>query len=276
MSKIEIYYFSGTGNSLKVAKDLSKDLNADLISVVSLFDKDTVKSDAEMIGIVFPIYDFKAPMNIDDFIKKLQLKKETYFFAVCTYGVLPLKTMKKLKKVFDNLRFELSAGFTVKMPHNGIGYKKIPKEKQDKMFANWNNKRKEIIDHLNHRNTVIIENNNSLYYLYLGAILLRMMPILFRMLKQVILHGWSSLGFVVNKDCNSCTLCERICPVDNITIKKGIPEWSDKCINCFACLHWCPKEAINAANLTVNMHRYHQPEITVKEMLEQKKESFMA
>jgi flavodoxin len=42
MAKTEIYYFSGTGNSLVVARSLSERLAAKLIPVVPLLKKDTV------------------------------------------------------------------------------------------------------------------------------------------------------------------------------------------------------------------------------------------
>ena len=152
------------------------------------------------------------------------------------------------------------------MTYNGLGYAKITKEKQKKMFDKWDKKRLVIIDYIRNRKASKIESNNPIYYAYLFLILFRMMPILFRMLKQIMFHGWQSLGFNVNTDCNACGICEHLCPVDNIKMKDDVPVWSDKCINCFA----CPKKAINADNITVNMHRYHHPDVNIKEIINQK------
>ena len=53
----EIYYFSGTGNSLHVAKELQKRLpGSKLIPIVSFLDNDVVITKGETVGFVFPIY----------------------------------------------------------------------------------------------------------------------------------------------------------------------------------------------------------------------------
>lgn len=62
---IEIYYFSGTGNSLAVARDLAAKLNARLIPITTVMDRESIETDAERIGIVFPLYDFKPPTWIN-------------------------------------------------------------------------------------------------------------------------------------------------------------------------------------------------------------------
>lgn len=270
MNDTEIYFFSGTGNSFIVAKDLANGLDAKLLSIISLMENKVVKTEADVIGIIFPIYDFKAPSLIEEFLKKLDSNDDAYIFAVCTYGILPIKTMIKLKKFLLSLNKELSGAFTIKMPHNGVGYSEIPIEKQKQMFEAWNKKCPQIIQYVQHRKTGLIEHNNSLYYFVLLGILLRMLPSLFGMLKAVVLHGWNSLGFVANEQCNSCGICEKICPVNNISMKNDAPVWSDMCMNCFACLQWCPKEAINAGVITRKMKRYHHPRVTIKDIINQK------
>lgn len=48
MNKVEIYYFSGTGNSLHVAKELQKRIpETNLIPMVSLINKDVVETNGE-------------------------------------------------------------------------------------------------------------------------------------------------------------------------------------------------------------------------------------
>lgn len=269
MNNVEIYYFSGTGNSLIVAKDLAKGLNGTVIAVNRFRKKQSIHSEAKIVGIVFPIYEFKAPSLIDEFIEKLQISDSTYLFAVCTYGIMPLKTMKKFFKTCEASQKTVASAFTVKMPHNGVGYSKISKEKQEKMFADWKKKCTLIIDTVQKKETGTIETNNSLYLFVLIGLFIRMMPQLLGMLKEIIVHGWNSLGFVVNDQCNNCGICEKICPVNNITIEMKRPVWSDKCIMCFACLHWCPKEAINAGKITENTERYHHPDVNINEIIHQ-------
>lgn len=53
---IEIYYFSGTGNSLEVAREISQKMNGKLIPIPMVMDKEHVTPEADVIGIIFPVY----------------------------------------------------------------------------------------------------------------------------------------------------------------------------------------------------------------------------
>jgi len=68
----EIYYFSGTGNSLYVAKELQKRISeTKLIPIVSLLNIDVIKTNAETVGFVFPVHALTIPIAVKRFIKKL-------------------------------------------------------------------------------------------------------------------------------------------------------------------------------------------------------------
>lgn len=273
MTKVDIYYFSATGNSLAVAKDIAEQTNGTLVPIISTLDYDVVKTDADVIGFVFPIYDFKPPELVDNLIKKIPNINSKYVFAVCTYGVMPLKTMKKLEKTLKSNGGNLSGGFTVKMPHNGVGYNKIPIEKQKIMFQNWEEKSVTVTDYVNNRKKGTIETSSSLRLILLAGMLIRFSPKIISMLGRAVLKGWDSLSFYTDEKCNSCGVCVKVCPVDNIALVDKKPVWSDKCITCFACLHWCPKESIQTANLTKKMERYHHPKIKLKEIIKQKEKN---
>jgi formate hydrogenlyase subunit 6/NADH:ubiquinone oxidoreductase subunit I len=49
------------------------------------------------------------------------------------------------------------------------------------------------------------------------------------------------------------------------------PAWLHRCEQCLACLQWCPQEAIQHGEKTAKYRRYHHPEVTLKDMLEQAK-----
>lgn len=51
--KTEIFYFSGTGNSLWTAKAIARKTEGVLLPIASFLNQKTVSTDADMIGIVF-------------------------------------------------------------------------------------------------------------------------------------------------------------------------------------------------------------------------------
>jgi hypothetical protein len=68
---------------------MAEELRAKLTPVTSTMDQESVDVEADAIGFVFPIYDFKPPPVIDEFVPKLEDIGSKYLFAVCTYGIAP-------------------------------------------------------------------------------------------------------------------------------------------------------------------------------------------
>jgi flavodoxin len=44
VSKVEVYYFSGTGNSLAVARDIAEKIKGKLISIPSVMEKEKIET----------------------------------------------------------------------------------------------------------------------------------------------------------------------------------------------------------------------------------------
>jgi len=83
----DIYYFSGTGNSLFVAKELQKRISeSNIIPIASLMKKTTVDSFADVIGFVFPVHALTIPIVVRIFIQKLNINNAKYIFAIATRG----------------------------------------------------------------------------------------------------------------------------------------------------------------------------------------------
>ncbi len=78
------------------------------------------------------------------------------------------------------------------------------------------------------------------------------------------------VNYYADEKCNSCEICEKVCPVHNIKIVNGKPEWQHKCQRCLACIHFCPEKSIQYGKKTIKRKRYHHPEITVNEIINQK------
>jgi len=266
----EIYYFSGSGNSLAVARNIAEKINAKLIPVASIIDQTSISTDADIIGFVFPIYDFKPPLLIRNFVEKFENLKSKYIFAVCTYGIIPSKAIRSFEKSIQSCGGELSGGFAVKMPHNGIGSGSFSQTQHEIMFKNWKTKLEAISKYIIAGEKGKFETSDMFFSLVLSGVFIEMMPTIMRLFKQVIMKGWKSIAFISNKECDGCGICKKICIVDNIEIVDNKPSWSSHCAGCFACFHWCPKGAIQLGNTNMNIKQYHHPEAKIVDMLEQK------
>jgi len=64
-----IFYFTATGNSLDVAKELG----GELISIPKVMRSDQRKFEADVIGFVFPVHYGKVPDIVYDFIQQMDL-----------------------------------------------------------------------------------------------------------------------------------------------------------------------------------------------------------
>jgi len=102
---------------------------------------------------------------------------------------------------------------------------------------------------------------------YLRGDLLRTIPTLFKFILHIIFKGIDSLALTADQNCNGCGICERICPVHNIHMNAARPTWDDRCVSCFACLHWCPEEAISLGGIDMHIEHYHHPDIQLADML---------
>jgi ferredoxin len=266
MNKTAIYYFSGSGNSLAVARDLAEKLRGELISVASEMNKESVTTAADSIGFVFPLYDFKPPRMITDFIPKLKKIDNKYLFAVCTYGIAPSHSLRYLDTKIQSSGGYLSAGFAVCMPHNGIGSIKNTKNKNQNMYNAWKKKLEDISRYIQAKKKGTIEASSRVFD-FLNPRALKRLPSAIKFLMRLIFKGIHSLHFITNESCNGCGICEKICPVHNITTVDGKPQWSDHCLSCFACFHWCPQHAISFGGRNLDVGFYHHPDIKITDMI---------
>src|SRR4030042_3293810 len=87
----EIYWFSGTGNSLSIAGTLNSMLSEQgkLLPMAALYEKNNNTTDADVVGFVFPIHLGDAPWVVKEFVKKTHFTLKPYIFAVATCNANP-------------------------------------------------------------------------------------------------------------------------------------------------------------------------------------------
>jgi len=262
--KTTIYYFTGTGNSLKVAKDLSENLeDCELMPVPRIWRKERLVSTSEKVGFIFPLYYYGLPKIIHEFANKIDLDKSRYFFAVITRaGDENGAPLIQLEKILRKKSKTLDAGFFIKMPDNYILLEDVISEEEQKGLFE---KAKEEIENI----AQIIRENKK--FLDIGVINEKENQWESRNNKFCKNVNMSDKSFFVDDRCTACGTCEEICPVNNIKLVEGKPEWQHECQQCLACINFCPENSIQYGKKTIGRKRYHHPEIIAQDIINQKK-----
>ncbi len=123
----EIYYFSGTGNSLHIARELQKMIpDSSLIPIVGLLDKETVHAKGKTVGFIFPIHAVTIPIAMKKFIKNADLGPAEYLFAIATRKGSVFRGFERIDRLLRKKNKRLSSYFIINMYGNDSrqkGYK---------------------------------------------------------------------------------------------------------------------------------------------------------
>ena len=265
--KTSIYYFTGTGNTLVIARELAQELTRDLgdtelVPIPSRMKQETIFTDADAVGIAFPVYFLTMPGIVQEFVQKLRFGKKPYIFGIATCGERPGGALFSLKTLLEEKGTNLSAGFVFVMPENYIGPVDLMGDaghRQEK-YAAAQRRIPAVAEAIRERRQAVPEGNGSAL-LWIGGCITRIFATtLYNTPRRI--HA--------TEICNRCRTCERICPTNNITVKEDAVCWGSTCTQCYACIHWCPKGAVEIGGRTSGKPRYHHPDITLADMLHQR------
>ncbi len=269
-----IYYFSGTGNTLRLAQELAAGLRAELRNIAAFRESDAVETDAETIGVVFPVYYSDAPWIVREFIGKLADLPDKKLFAVCTHGGAAGDALRTVRKLVKEQGGTLSLAFGVPMPQNSF-YKWY--ENPARRLRMLSKRYARIVKRIVRGATGIHYHNPLLEFLMIPATKYLIRPAcklyfaqqsgLDRDAPEADMIRNMDRGFEITDACTGCGTCARVCPVQNIVIKDGEPEWQHRCENCLACYNWCPQRAITGG-ITKKGYFYRHPEAKLKDCIQ--------
>jgi ferredoxin/flavodoxin len=254
--KITILYFSGTGNTAWVVRQMARHL-ARLGDQVQAFSCEEVAPtdarllDADVLGIAFPVHASWAPENLRATLEGLPPADGLPLFALACagyaggdaawYAARPLAAKGYAPFLYAN----------VFMPNNLLY--PIPGPEQVQRMLDKAGRKIERLAALIHGQRRHVEGVHP------GGWLIGLLQ---RPLAGPV-ERWMSRRLFADETCNRCGRCVEHCPVGNIRLVDDGVRFGDDCLLCMRCYHQCPQQAIQWTGMTRNestFRRYPGPD----------------
>ncbi|MEI6080424.1 MAG: EFR1 family ferrodoxin [bacterium] len=234
IKKVDLYYFSGTGNTLLACRKM-KDIfdRADVETRLYAMEKE-VPANVDLkacIGLAFPVAVFTTYPLVMKFINGLPEAEGTKVFMMDTMGGLSLGIRSVIKSILKKKGYKPIACAQIVMPDNYW-----PTEEKEEGNPAIRDKGMGAVSFFAER---ILNEAGSWDEVPLA-------PQAFYALSQFLftLPSFTKKAIKFNKDkCVKCGLCSKLCPVGNI-VMHDYPALDNKCEVCVRCTSFCPTGAL--------------------------------
>jgi ferredoxin len=278
---IRLYYFSGTGNSLFVARELHRRFpDSELIPIVKALNNRLFATECECVGFIFPSLGMTIPIAVKSFVDRIVAKDTTYYFAIVTRGGTVFKGFPLIERALVKQGKSLNAAFAVNMATNDPKLKSY-KQLSDSEMATIENsairKVEAIAKTIGGRESNDYNGDDGFTFSQnkaLNKFLEFLVPTMVHKISPKIKDY-----FYANEKCVGCGVCERVCLSGKIKIVDRKPIWRQNitCYLCYSCLNYCPPRALQIRSkiwmksYTEKNGRYSHPYASVKEIEQQKR-----
>lgn len=252
-----LFYYSATGNSLYVAKNLEDHL----VSIPQALKDDHLVFEDDTIGIVTPVYAGELPKTVRRFIEKATLKS-SYIYIISTYGKADSVASLWATNFAKENGIQVHYANSILMVDNYLPSfdmneeRSIDKKVEEQLAI--------IKADIKERKEDIKQPTQADIDLYNGASQ--------RFKENPHLVNGESL-FISDK-CSGCGLCVQVCPIGNLEVRDGKVVRKEKtCDFCLACVHACPSKGVQLQFADKNPDaRYRHEKITLQEIIKSNKQ----
>lgn len=235
---IDIYFFSGTGNTYLAAKKIAEIFtnNGCSVNLLPIEKSDPSKIDlSKTIGLGFTIACWNTYPFVRKFFENLPKAEGTELFVFTTMGDSSLKMAANTGHVLSKKGYSVIGTKGFCMPNNFLA-----------VNSDDNNKKK--------INRAYMKIESFALDILNGASKAEKSNIFLRFcyaISKFITNMWnwklSQKMMRLNLDkkkCIECKLCAEICPVKNISFSEYPAFDGNKCQFCLRCISYCPTKAI--------------------------------
>ena len=245
-----ILYFSATGNTRHVARELAKMLDdecIDLLARVKNGDNSPLSSEKPFV-ICAPIYVCEMPRFLAAYLKKQSFLGSRDVYFVFTSGGYCGPAGVLAKGIFRKKGMNYMGGAEITMPRNYVASDYYPMLGVEEIEVRL----KAAAKHVKQVGEDILAGRKlKSRHVYLAETLITLPfnPVWCKIMQ-------SAKPFYATDACIACGKCEKLCPHNNIEMVDGKPRWIKSCAHCMACIANCPTLAIEYGKITPGEDRY--------------------
>lgn len=251
-----IYYFTGTGNSEYVARQLAKQL----LEMPYVMNANSPKEpEGESIGFVFPVYSWGVSPNVEQFILNLPTSfwqrvnvEQLPVWVVMTCGDEVAMAPEMITRILKKVGVAPESIWSVIMPNNYVllpGFNVDSKEVEQRKLKEAPGRIREIGEGIKAHRKCIDVVRGSMPRMKTGLVY----PLFKRW--GIFPKKWHSTDA-----CVGCGICVKNCPQRNIELDASRrPQWGSDCCSCLACYHSCPRHAVEYGKETGKKGQYFLP-----------------
>ena len=252
-----VFYFTATGNSLFIAKQLSDEP----ISIPQELKKDNLVYEADEIGFVCPDYAGAIPKIVQEFLAEGSFKAP-YIFAVITFGNAATTTVEYCVDCAKKNGININYAQSILMVDNYLPV--FDMNQQMAIDKHVDENMAKILEDIGAHKNFIAESELGFFN---KDMLKQMQDQHFSMTAERLLE-------LKPDRCVECMTCEKVCVHKNFRLGDHGLEFSGDCEYCLACIQNCPQKALTLKSNNPGMPgernpeaRYRHPDISLNDII---------
>jgi NAD-dependent dihydropyrimidine dehydrogenase PreA subunit len=236
MHDVDLYWFSGTGNTLLAARAMRDKFMAAGIKVNLVRIEDTDPGDIDprhTIGLAVPVACQSTYPLVWDFVRKLPKTNGTKIFLIDTLAKVSGGIVAPMGKNLAAKGYKPIGAKEIIMPTNFL-CKNVDEVKNQACVEIGLEAARQFAHDLTANRSVWKQSSFIQWVIYCTSVGKMTWWFMRKLMKM---HADPDT-------CTKCGLCEKLCPVGNISVKDAPPLFANKCQACQRCFAFCPTNAI--------------------------------